>query len=590
MSKLVTNNLKLFNVEQFLESFAEPNYNIYYYFVGGSTSFTDDNNPPTLYDNVKTTLVDPYENMIYGQRIHANDVSIMTKRHNWVSNTVYTKYTHDDPDLLESAFYVYVDEGSSYSVFKCIDNNGGVVSTYAPDSTETSASDDSYTTADGYQWKYMYSVSTADHQKFSTTEYIPVVVNSNVVSNAVSGSIDNIEVVTPGENFIAYSNGVFESVRVGGNTLIYTLDHTASSANSNFYKDSAIKITTGPGAGQQRKITGYTVSGTTRNVVIDSAFDVNPTVLSTYEISPYVTVVGDGSNAVARAIVNSVSNTIHRIEVVGRGNGYTYANATVSGNTGASNNNTATLKVIISPKNGHGSNAAAELGAHYIGISSVFDSAASGDKVVDENDFRFVGILKDPLIASSTIDISNLSGVFDIGEQVEQVQSAYTAQGIVTQSNSTVLTLANVSGFFAEGNSTVNVLVGKTSNATAVSDSVSQITTYFDQTTRVSGTYQSDVLFSEDEVAYQNSASNGYVYSANTTTLRIVNNKGSLQASNSEITQFVYGLSSGAKFSANTITNPDLVKNSGEVIYIENFIPINKTAGQTETLKLILEF
>jgi hypothetical protein len=590
MSKLVTNNLKLFNVEQFLESFAEPDYNIYYYFVGGSTPFNDDNNPPTLYDNVKTTLVDPYENMIYGQRIHANDVSIMAKRHDWVSNTVYTKYSHDNSDLFESSFYVYVDEGSSYSVFKCIDNNGGIVSTYAPDSTETSASDDSYSTADGYQWKYMYSVSSTEHQKFSTADYIPVVVNSNVVSNAISGSIDNIEVVTPGENFIAYTNGAFESVRVSGNTLVYTLDHTSSSANSNFYKDSAIKITAGPGAGQQRKITGYTVSGTTRNVTIDSAFDVNPTVASTYEISPYVTVVGDGSNAVARAIVNSVSNTIYKIEVVGRGSGYTYANATVTGNTGASNNNTATLKVIISPKNGHGSNAAAELGAHYIGISSVFDSATSGDKVVDENDFRFVGILKDPLIASSTIDISNLSGVFDIGEQVEQVQTSYTAQGVVTQSNSSVLTLANVSGFFAEGNSTVNLLVGKTSNATAVSDSVSQITTYFDQTIRVTGSYQSDVLFSEDEVAYQNSASNGYVYSANATTLRIVNNKGTLQASNTEITQFVYGLSSGAKFSANTITNPDLVKNSGEVIYIENFIPINKTAGQTETLKLILEF
>jgi len=62
--------------------------------------------------------------------------------------------------------------------------------------------------------------------------------------------------------------------------------------------------------------------------------------------------------------------------------------------TGSTTTNSATAKAIISPKGGHGSNAAAELGSRYVGLSTEFDSTLSGGKVVDENDFRVVGCYK----------------------------------------------------------------------------------------------------------------------------------------------------------------------------------------------------
>ena len=99
MSKLITNNIKLFNVDQFIESFSEPNFNIYYFFVGNPVPFANDNSPPVLNDNVQTTLIDPYDNMIYGKRITSSDIIQMTPRHDWVANTVFNKYTHDDPDV-----------------------------------------------------------------------------------------------------------------------------------------------------------------------------------------------------------------------------------------------------------------------------------------------------------------------------------------------------------------------------------------------------------------------------------------------------------------------------------------------------------
>ena len=39
-----------------------------------------------------------------------------------------------------------------------------------------------------------------------------------------------------------------------------------------------------------------------------------------------------------------------------------------------------------------------------------------------------------------------------------------------------------------------------------------------------------------------------------------------------------------------SLVDADLVHGSGEIIYIENFTPVEKVAGQTETIKLILKF
>ena len=590
MSKLVTNNLKLFNSDQFIESFSELKYNNYYYFVGTSLPYPNDSTPPTLGDSVQTVLVDSYETMLYGKRITSDDVCRMTDRYDWVSNTVYTKYRHDNSELFGSKFYVCVDEGSSYSVFKCIDNNNGTPSTVSPASGDTSADDDAYFTSDGYQWKYMYSISSSQFNKFATTAYIPVLVDANVVANAIAGSIDNIEVTTSGSSYAAYTNGVFSEVRVGGNNLVYAIDATNSSSNSNFYTDSAIKITSGVGSGQQRKVVGYQVSGSTRRVIIDSEFSVNPTTASHYDISPLVTVSGDGSNAVARAIVNSTSNSINSIEITSRGSGYTYASATLSGNSGSVNaSSSATLKVIISPRGGHGSNAAAELAGHHVGISTVFDADASDNKVINSNDFRTVGILKDPLQREATLSVSSVSGTFSVGEKVTQNNSSFLAYGTVKTVNSTALVLSNAYGYFAAGNSTFNLLVGNSSGSTAVCDLATQINLYFDQTTRVVGSLQTAQNFTPDEVVTQANGGNGYFYASNSTVVRLVNQKGNITYSNS-INYYIEGVSSEARFLVSNTALPDLIKGSGDVIYIENFSPINKSNGQTETIKLVLEF
>jgi len=595
MSKLITNNFKLFNAEQFIESFTESQFEVYYLFVGKSTPFTNDAIPPTLHDTYCDVYVDPYENMLYAKRITTSDIVYMAPRHDWTSNTVYAKYSHDSNNLFQSAFYVAVDEGLNYSIFKCIDNNRGAYSTYEPDSTETSPSDESYITPDGYQWKYMYSVSSTTFNRFATASHIPVIANTQVSGNAVPGSIDNIEILSSGSNYSSYANGTFQEVRVGGNELIYALDPTTSSSNSDFYVGCALKVVTGTGAGQLKRIIAYNVTGSTRRVTVDSAFTIGPTNSSTYEITPLVSISGDGTGATARAIVNASSNTIHRVEIITRGENYTYASVNVTGNTGIINvatstailANNAQAKAIISPKGGHGSNTAAELGAHYVGVSVIFDSTLSGGKIVDENDFRTAGIIKNPLFANVVLTLSSATGTFQDEERVSQSNTG--AFGIVVSSNSTSVKLSNSFGFFATGNSSTNLLTGSVSGYTAICDAISQPTTYIDQTTKLLASLQTANNFIEDERVFQ-IAANAYFYSSNSTVMRIVDLKGALSTSDISTTEYIDGANSFARATLDAIIPPDLVRNTGDVIYIENFVPISKTSGQTESLKLILEF
>ena len=90
------------------------------------------------------------------------------------------------------------------------------------------------------------------------------------------------------------------------------------------------------------------------------------------------------------------------------------------------------VRVIISPKDGHGKNAVEELGGHFV-IANTTITQAEGDDFTVANDFRQVGIVVDPTtfgtstVASSTtarqtyaVKFSSATGTFDVDEQITQ--------------------------------------------------------------------------------------------------------------------------------------------------------------------------
>lgn len=589
--KLVTNNFKRHVADQIQESFTEAANNVYYIFIGRPSPYANgDLSVPQPIDSVREAPYTAYRQMIGGKQITSSDINLAIKKNVWVANTVYSQYQHDI-DNYENNFYVASPGAAdSYDVFKCLSNAKGAPSTYYPRLSETSADDFIYETPDGYQWKYMYSIENSIWQKFTTNDYMPVMTNANVSGNAINGTIDYVEVTYGGSGYNFFHDGVVQGVLTIGTDQFITIEPTSSST-TDFYKNCAIKINN-----ELRIVAEYLVTGSLRRVKVDRPFDATPTTSDNYYISPLVNIsgdcCGDGTNFKARALVNAAAaNSIYKVEIINRGENYTFANVETIGGI-ISVANTATFKAMISPKNGHGFDPPTELGAKGNIISVKFDASLSGGKILDENDLRTFGILKDPKFANASLNITSSSGTFTALETL--IGQTSNAQGIVVSSNSSVIRLTDIVGFFQTG----EVVEGQTSNETANVVSVQQPTIYVDQTYKlvvdnVTGT------FAEDEEVFQTSGTteasknaNGSLYFANSTFVYLTNQRGTFNVSDDIVgsLQTIRGNTSGATAKVTGIVGGDFVKYSGEVVYIENVTPIAKNASQTETFRIILEF
>lgn len=583
--QLITDYFRLNNAKQLRESISEAANNAYYVFVGKHTPYTSgDANVPTPTNSTQEIDVDSYRNMIFGKRVAADDVKIMVRRYDWVSNTVYAKYD-SAADLSNSAFYTLTNGASQYHVFKVLDNNDGAPSTQQPEFADTGADDEYYSTSDGYVWKYMYSITKSEFDKFATADFIPVIPNANVVANAVSGAIDVITITSGGSSYNSSFANTFEAtnLRIGGDTTKYGLASGAS-ANNDFYNDSFIYISSGTGLGQIRKIVDYAVIGTDKVITVDSAFVTAPDTTSSYEITPSINIVGDGSNAKARALVNTSSgNSIYRVEIIERGQNYSFATATVVGNTGGVSN-AASLGVVIGPKGGHGSDPEYELGGRYLGFSVSFANTEA-NTIPTTNDYRTIGILKDPLFANVEFTLSSVVGVYEDAEVVTQANT--NASGVVTFFSGSTLRLSNVTGTFTTG----QIVTGATSNATAnvASYEINNITknfNTFDQREKftystITGTFQAD------ETIYQTdkSTTNAVFHSVDANYIFLTDERGVLNVATDLI-----GDISSATANVTSKLPPDLVIGSGEVLYIENTDPISRSNNQTEVIKIIMKF
>lgn len=586
MSKLFTTKFRTAVVGRIITT--SP---IFYMFLGKPRPFSDDLNPPDPTDRVIETYTGAYDSMIAAKSIAATDMSPMIPRIDWQSGVGYKAYRHDSAELYGNSFYVSVDSGSGRDVFKCLSNNN-TVSTVAPDATSTSPNDDIYETSDGYQWKYMYTIPNASFNKFASEDFIPVAANAAVVGNAVPGAIDYVNVTYGGSNYDAHTNGMIQATSVGGNALLYVIESSAS-ANANFYNGSAIKITSGTGAGQQRTVAGYLVSGSTRTVILDAPFTITPATTSTYEITPNVIVVGSGNNFQGRALVNTAtSNSIYKIEITNRGAGYTYASVSIAGNTGGISN-AATAEVIIGPKGGHGSDPINELGGRYLCITTTFDSTATeaNNKLIDTGKFRAIGILSNPLMANIQLSYTSATGTFAAGETITQPTTNATGK-VVTYTANTI-TLTNVTRHFRTGNTTYNYIVGASSGTTAEvlavrnnnSANLAANVSYACQLTKINissptGTFVQDELVT---MTGNVSTSNAFVYFANTSQIWLTSVRGNIGTDITSIT-------TGAVAPVDSVVPPDIIYGSGDIFYMENFSPINKAQGQTESIKAIIEF
>src|SRR3990170_3826702 len=441
-TKLTTAKLRNFSANNFIEVLSEAEADFYFFIGNHNPAITT---AESANSDEYSTVTDVYNNMIAGKKITPADIYSAIRNVPYVSNTVYDMYDDVDIDVASKDFFVITDEGSYKHVYKCLDNNMRNPSTIEPAFSHISGSNTQvYQTSDGYRWKYMYSVSSSQNLKFSSSSYFPIIANSTVSTSTVRGAVDIVKVEGIGKKYDNYVTGTLSStnIRVSGNSLLYEIANATASSIESFYDGCLMYLSSGTGSGQYSRVDYYFSNGAGKYVVLDTAFDTSPVNGTEYEIYPEVKIYGTGiyiSNCVARALINSVSsNSVYRVEMLDRGSGYDFVySANVVADSSVNITLPAELRAINSPYGGHGKNAAAELYSNSLIISVKFSNTETGT-IPANNGFKQIGIIKNPIFANVSIEFANNEGTFSVGE------SAFKISTYKIESNATINTTSNV--------------------------------------------------------------------------------------------------------------------------------------------------
>lgn len=469
--KLVTSNFNVAAATNFINSFVENDYFVY---AARHIPFPNsDTNIPVPNNSVYCTDTDVYDNMVFAKRVSSTDVVHMAVKHLWSSNTYYDMYDHIDGELESKAFFITVDDDTEYNVWKCLFNNSNttiqVNSTVAPSRVGSSADLNPVETGDGYVWKYMYTITKTQYEQFATSQYIPIIANTDVIEGATRGTIEVIKIEDPGsgyDNYIAAGTFLSSDITVSGIPTFYGAPSTAVSIDD-YYQGCVLKITSGIANGEYRRIVNYEGTSVQKKFILDASFINTPAAGDTYEVYPYAFVWGDGEESIpAEGIVYidaASTNSISRVELLNVGENYRKAESYVSEQpitippsildevyiqlpeviSSAAYFTPASLRPIISPKNGHGSDPYNELFAKRVCLSTKFNNSESGI-IPTENDFRQIGLIKNPTFTNVDINVSNVVGPgFSIGEKVYQYRKLKLHGNVTVNSTSTTIEKTN---------------------------------------------------------------------------------------------------------------------------------------------------
>ena len=276
MPAIITDKFRIHNSEQFHEAFSESSGNTMYLGIGRPQPFAtstradsrtnnegSDTSPVTPADNVNAQFY-PFDDLLAAKKITSSDVTFAIPRRNWTTGTTYDIYRHDYGEritgtttnqtansgattLHDASFYVLT---AARNVYKVLDNDGNTASTVEPTGTSTAI----LSTADGYKWKYMYTLSASEQANFLSTDFMSVTTNSTVASAAVDGAVNIVKIKTAGSGG---ADGTHTNIDIRGDGTGGKVSVTVTSGAV-----TAVTVTT-PG-------TGYTF-GTISNAQIVAA-------------------------------------------------------------------------------------------------------------------------------------------------------------------------------------------------------------------------------------------------------------------------------------------------------------------------------
>jgi hypothetical protein len=479
-------NLKRYVVDTFFDKFNNLSEDTWFLSIGrptpwpGGATSTEDGEVP-VGDDTEQNETEFWQNVISHKKITKDNVSLVVPKYDWISGKVYTPYRNNidlysDSEFVE--FYVVVDEER---VYKCIDNNYNAKSVIPPTHTDTVIRK----LSDGYRWKFLYTIAESKRKFITSTTYnslneiervgyIPIeyvdflklnderILQWQTQQAATKGTIDYINLKSNYKPFLITTNtlrsvdatnSVSNDVAIGATS--FTIASSLLFGQNDYYKDMILTIDGGNGQGQRRLISSFTLTGSgSATVVVDHPLTVGLSAANTtFSILPNIKILGDGEGlnptlnpninradttiSFGSSLTGSSSNVLNQtyvdsFEMINTGKNYTYASIqvvkglTFVGLSGGGDINDI-AEIVVSPFNGHGSDAPSELGSAGLMIVTDFDQSERGALTV-KNDYRQFGILKNPLLNKKTSRLRLIkpgaTGSFTVGA------TSYAVQGI----------------------------------------------------------------------------------------------------------------------------------------------------------------
>jgi len=379
--------------------------NFYYYFIGRTYPWDSNDTVPAqkIYTTDELKLI--RTDSLYYQKIQPSDVSLMVKRNNWTSGTVYSMWDNT-VEMSGLNFFVvtYDSEYFRYNVYKCLDNNNNSTSTVSP----TGVSPYAQKTSDGYMWKYMYSITETLMDSFGSSTKIPVrtAMSSHFYNK---GTISSISIIDGGTGYT--SNDIVSIVGdgTGAEANLIVVDGVITEIQmvsmGQGYTYASVSVSSSTGSSARLKaiveISAYeTEQAIVEQLAVDGTINVVKVVSggTYYSNDTTISIVGDGTGATANLTIES--GVIKKVNMVSYGSGYTYANVVISDPNQASRPANATNfsgYAILPPNGGHGKNAVTELYSSEVCLSTQIPLMT----FANANDFRQIGIVKNPTYISS---------------------------------------------------------------------------------------------------------------------------------------------------------------------------------------------
>lgn len=288
-----------------------------------------------------------------------------------------------------------------------------------------------------------------------------------------------------------------------------------------------------------------------------------------------VPIYGDGTDAEATVVINNQSQ-IQSVTVTNGGSGYTYGSLDLrSGNVPIDTAITLPeFDVIIPPKNGHGYDVLRELGAYNVLIYSRIENNDENPDFITGNQIARIGIVENPQSYNSNALLSGdtASAVYAIKVGTGYSTVNFTADSQIRQTIGTGVTAVGKVISYDQNTGVLKYwqdksIVGFAS--TGVARSPSNIPTYGYKLNR----------FTSSPTGSGSLTIQGGTFDVQIDT--------SFSGISTVIINKLYKL--GQNFE-NGLSNPEVKKYSGNVIYVDNRPSITRSINQKEDIKVILQF